>query len=171
MESIGKREAQLSYLGTKELPSSTKYFHLAWALIDPKSIEKVLPSLCELGVSKISFISTQRGQKNFKLEPKRIDRIIENAMQQSGRLNRLEYEMLESLDAFIKSYPDALVLDFCDTVLKKEEHFRTVLIGPEGGFSPKERELLGALNMRRLDTSHILRSETAALAISSLMLL
>ena len=38
------------------LVNSSKELHLAWCVIDTKSIEKVLPSLNEIGVSKISFI-------------------------------------------------------------------------------------------------------------------
>ena len=35
---------------------SSKNLHIGWCVIDVKSIEKVLPSLNEIGVSKISFI-------------------------------------------------------------------------------------------------------------------
>ena len=66
---------------------SKKSLHIAWCAIDIKSIEKVLPSLSEIGVERISFISCDRSQKNLKLDFKRFDRILEASMQQCGRSN------------------------------------------------------------------------------------
>lgn len=168
---IDKRAAHLHLIDQEAIAQEGRNFHLAWSMIDPKSIEKVLPALCELGVTKISFIQAKRSQQNFKIDTKRFDRIIENAMQQSGRLQRLEYQSVETLEDFIKQYPETLVLDFSPNILKKEEFFGTVLIGPEGGFDAQEKARLKTLEVRRLDTPNVLRSETAALAVAALMLL
>ncbi len=172
IESSTKKEAQLLLTQTL-LPELTarKKLHIGWCMIDPKSIEKVLPSLCELGVTELSFIYANRSQKNFTLDSKRLDRILLNSMQQCGRFDIMKINLDVSLNDFIVAFPKSVVLDFCDTALSHEDHFQTVLLGPEGGFDTEEKGLLASLEVRRLDTPMVLRSETAALAIASKLLL
>ncbi|MCK4875098.1 MAG: RsmE family RNA methyltransferase, partial [Sulfurimonas sp.] len=81
VQSVEARSLELSLISShvKEVKSE-KSLHVAWCVIDSKSIEKVLPSLCEIGVEKISFISCDRSQRNFKLDLKRFERIIEASM-------------------------------------------------------------------------------------------
>ena len=62
------------------------------------------------------------------------------------------------------------VFDFTDKTLGCENDFKTVLIGCEGGFSPREKELLKAQEVFRLDTPMILRSESAVMAVASKIL-
>lgn len=154
----------------KEIKSE-KFLHIAWCIIDSKSIEKVLPSLCEIGVEKISFISSDRSQKNFNLDFKRFNRIMEASMQQSGRSSYIEFDIYKSLKEFIDEFPDTKVFDFCDKTLQNSADFKTVLIGCEGGFSQSERELLSSLEVFRLDTPMVLRSESAVMAVASKVLL
>ena len=149
---------------------SAKSLHLAWCMIDVKSIEKVLPSLSEIGVEKISFIACDRTQRNFKLDFKRFQRILEASMQQSGRSNYIEFDTYNNLENFLKEFPDTKVFDFCDKTLKDDADFKRVLVGCEGGFSPSERELLKGYEVFRLDTPMVLRSESAVVAISSKIL-
>ena len=52
-----------------------------------------------------------------------------------------------------------------------ENDVKTVLIGCEGGFSEDERQKLESLKRFRLDTPMILRSESAAMAIASKVLI
>lgn len=167
-----KKEATLSLID-KTIPNKqlTKPLHIAWCMIDPKSIEKVLPSLCELGVTAISFIYAHRSQKNFQLDEKRLERILINSMQQCGRFDKMQIHLDVDLAEFIKQNPQTLVLDFCDKSFSQEDHFQSVLLGPEGGFDEDEKKLLQSLEVRRLDTPMVLRSETAALAIASKILL
>jgi len=150
---------------------SQKDLHVAWCVIDSKSVEKVLASLCEIGVSKISFIFCERSQKNFKLDLKRYDRIVEASMQQSGRTSFLEFDSYKNIAAFIEEFPDTKVFDFTDTILDGESNFSRVLIGCEGGFSPKEKEFLKSQEVFRLNSPMILRSESAVMAVASKILL
>jgi len=154
----------------KEVKSTTS-LHLAWCKIDTKSIEKVLPSLNEIGVEKISFISCDRTQKNFKLDFNRFKRIVESSMQQCGRTNHMEFDTYDSVDEFIKLYPDTKVFDFCDKTLANAQGFEHVLVGCEGGFSPREKEVLKVCDVFRLETPMVLRSESAVVAIASKIVL
>ena len=167
-----KKEATLILSDTTLPPKQKrKNLHIGWCMIDPKSVEKVLPSLCEIGVDEISFIYANRSQKNFSIDLKRLDRILINSMQQCGRFDKMKLHADVSLQDFIADNPKTVVLDFCDTPLKSENTFSSVLLGPEGGFDAQEKDLLSQLEVRRLDTPMVLRSETAAIAIASKLLL
>ncbi len=148
-----------------------KELHIAWCVIDSKSIEKVLPTLSEIGVSKISFIYCDRSQKNFKLDFKRLDRIVEASMQQSGRTSIIEFDTYKNIAAFISAFPDTKVFDFTDNILSGDSDFKRVLIGCEGGFSKDEKELLKSQEVFRLNTPMVLRSESAVMVIASKILL
>jgi 16S rRNA (uracil1498-N3)-methyltransferase len=172
VENIQARALELSLISSKvQEVKSKKSLHVAWCIIDPKSIEKVLPSLCEIGVDKISFISCDRSQKNFKLDFKRFERILEASMQQSGRSSFIEFDMYKNIKEFIKDFPDTKVFDFCEKTLDDSSEFKRVLIGCEGGFSEDEKEFLSHQEVFRLATPMVLRSESAVVAVASKILL
>ncbi len=148
-----------------------KKLHIGWCVIESKSIEKMLPSLNEIGVDRISFIYCERSQKNFKLDFKRFERILEASMQQSGRTAMMELDTYKNLHQFITAFPDTKVFDFSDTILQGNSDFERVLIGCEGGFSKEEKAFLQAQDVFRLDTPMILRSESAVMAVASKILL
>ncbi|MDF1882264.1 16S rRNA (uracil(1498)-N(3))-methyltransferase [Sulfurimonas sp. MAG313] len=166
------RSATLNLVSSEEKEiKADKQLHIAWCVIDPKSVEKVLPSLNEIGVNKISFIYCERSQKNFKMDIQRYERILENSSQQCGRSKQIIFNVFKTLDGFLEEYPETVVLDFCDEVLGCENEVKTVLIGCEGGFSHNERVKIESLKRFRLDTPMILRSESAAMAIASKVLI
>ena len=154
----------------EKIIKSEKSLHIGWCVIDLKSIEKVLPSLSEIGVNKISFIYCDRSQKNFKIDFVRLERILESSMQQSGRSTFIEFDTYKNIASFIEVNGDTKVFDFCETTLKDSSSFKTVLIGCEGGFSKDERELLKKQESFRLNSPMVLRSESAVLAVGSKIL-
>ena len=156
---------------TESIVKPDKKLHIGWCVIDPKSVEKVLPMLNELGVEKITFINCERSQKNFRSDLKRYERIVMASMQQCGRSELMQFATADSLTAFIAAYPDTAVFDFCENVLQETSEIATVLIGCEGGLSEKERILLSQQRTFRLNTPLVLRSESAAVAVSSKILL
>lgn len=172
IDSIDGRTLTLSLVSSKiQEVKSHKELHIAWCVIDSKSIEKVLPSLCEMGVSKISFILCERSQKNFKLDFKRFDRIVEASMQQSGRTSLMAFDTYKNISMFIEEFSDTKVFDFTDNVLSGDSDFKRVLIGCEGGFSQSEKELLKTQEVFRLNSPMVLRSESAVMAVASKILL
>jgi len=168
---ISRSDVKFELISKKEHIIKPKHFlHVGWCVIDSKSVEKVLASLNEIGVSKISFIYCDRSQRNFKPDLKRYERILKSSNQQCGRSDFLEFEIYKNLDEFLDKYPDVKVFDFCDNYLKKEQKFSDVLVGCEGGFSKEEKELLSQKEVFSLDTPLVLRSESAVMAISSKIL-
>lgn len=169
---VFSRSIELELISSKEeATEAKKYLHIAWCFIDAKSIEKVLPSLNEIGVSKISFIYCDRSQKKIKLDFKRFERILEASMQQCGRSSYMEFDTYKNIKEFITEFEDVKVFDFCENILDSDADFKRVLIGCEGGFSQEERELLKNQDSFRLDTPMVLRSESAVMAVASKILL
>jgi len=172
LRSIEGRSATLELVSSKLLEiAPKKELHIGWCVIDSKSVEKVLASLNEMGVAKISFIYCDRSQKNFKPDFKRYTRILDASNQQCGRTHQMEFAIFQRVEDFLKAYPDTKVFDFCERVLEETAEFQHILIGCEGGFSPSEKELLSTQEVFRLDTPMILRSETAVGAVASKILL
>ena len=172
VKEVEPRSAVLELLSSEILEiKSDKNLHIVWCVIDSKSVEKVLASLNEIGVGKISFIYCDRSQKNFKPDFKRYERILEASNQQCGRTEMMEFDTYKNVGDFIEEFPDTKVFDFSQNVLGSEAAFERVLIGCEGGFSNAEKSLLAQQDVFRLNTPMILRSESAVMAVASKILL
>ncbi len=147
-----------------------KNLHIGWCLVDPKTVEKTLPMLTELGVSKITFIHCKRSQQNFRLDFERFNRIMESSIMQCGRTSLIELAESPNVSTFLKSNPEAVIFDFGGTPLENDEPVDTVVIGCEGGFDESERKLFNEYRIRLFSSPMILRSETAAVAVASRLL-
>jgi len=168
--SVDKKEAELRLLDAyHDSKKSEKYLHILWCIIDTKVIEKTLPMLNQMGVSKITFLYCDRSQKNFKVDLKRAEKILINSCQQSGRGDLMTLEVLDSLEDVMQQYPNFAVVDFGGAYDYTDVD--TIMIGCEGGFSQAEREKLQNNYKIGLKTHFILKSETAALTFASKLLI
>lgn len=168
---INKKFASLDLINEKHLKIEAKrYLHIGWCVVDPKTVEKTLPFLNELGVAKISFVYCDFSQQNFQIDLKRIERILINSSQQCGRSSMMEIEILDNLKDYFKLYPNSKMVDFSRNKLEKNSEISSFLIGCEGGFSHLERNLATSVETIGLQTPMILRSETAIISICSLIL-
>lgn len=169
IEDVTKKEAILTLVYKEFLEIKPKrFFHLLWCVIDPKTIEKTLPMLNELGVSKISFVYCKRSQKNFRLKLDKLHKILINSNQQCGRSDIIELEVIKSLKEALSRYENIVLIDFSDNYIDCADNIQRAFIGPEGGFSEDEREYFTLI--KGLDTKMILRSESAAVAVASKVL-
>ena len=169
---LDKKQAHLELKKSEILTVKAKRnLHIAWCVIDPKSVEKVLPTLNEMGVDKITFIYCSRSQKSFKLDFKRLEKILINSSQQSGRSSLMKLEINNSLEDFLEKYPKTVMLNFSDHILGKDSNIETMIIGCEGGFTNEEIKLFDSNNIMGLDTPLILKSESAVCAVTSKILL
>ncbi len=166
---INKKEAILELTSAKVLQiEAKKPLHVGWCMIDPKIVERTLPFLNELGVFKISFVYCEFSQRNFKIDLKRINRILINSNQQCGRSSLMKIEILDSLKEFLTTYPKSKILDFSGNSIQDSEKFNSFLVGCEGGFSEQERKVIDIQNIIGLKNPMILRSETAVLTLCAL---
>jgi 16S rRNA (uracil1498-N3)-methyltransferase len=170
---IGKKDATLRLVSSFEDDvCEIKSCDIAWCVVDPKTIEKSLPMLNEIGVKNLYFIYSARSQKNFKIEMERINRILINSCCQCGRSDLMNVEIFKSLQEFCDKQKEFFVFDFGGETLEgiREGVF---LVGPEGGFSDDEKKLLKAKAKKIVSfgTKNILRSETAVVAAASLSII
>jgi len=169
---LDKKQAHLELEKSELLiVKAKKSLHIAWCIIDPKSIEKVLPTLNEMGLDKITFIYCKRSQKSFKIDFKRLNKILLNSSQQSGRSKLMKLETTNSLEDFLKKYPKTVMLNFSEHNINNNSNIETIVVGCEGGFTNEEISLFDSENIIGLDTPLILKSESAVCAVASKVLL
>lgn len=169
---LDKRSVILVHQGSRTLDVKAKHtLHIGWCVIDPKNIEKVLPSLNEMGVAKITFIYCKRSQKSFRPDFKRLEKILLNSSQQSGRSEMMQLEMVEDLESFLAMYPNSKMLNFSENNFVSNAAIDSIVIGCEGGFHEDEVALFNEERIFGLDTSLVLKSESAACALASKILL
>lgn len=169
---IDKRSAILELQDSQTVEVKAKRsLHIGWCIIDPKNIEKVLPSLNEMGVEKITFIYCKRSQKSFKVDFKRLEKILLNSSQQSGRSQLMQLEVADDLEHFLTLYPNSKMLNFSENSIESQEEIETIVIGCEGGFHEEEVALFDKGDIFGFDTPLVLKSESAVCAVASKLLL
>ena len=172
VQNIDRRKTILELVSSKELiikPSID--LHIGWCIIDFKSIEKVIASLNELGCTKVTFITCEYSQKQYKINFEKLEKLLINSSQQSGRSNTIELDSCDSLDEFITQNPDTYMFNFSDNNIEShKDDIKTIVLGCEGGFSIKEVDKFNQDKIVGINSNLILRSETAILAVSSKIL-
>ncbi len=85
---ITKKHALLRLVGAQALEvMASKKTHLILSVIEIKSIEKILPFLNQLGVSKLSLFYADFSQRNEKIDSAKLERfqkILINSCEQCG---------------------------------------------------------------------------------------
>ena len=148
---------------------------LAFSPIKKNHLDMMIQKTTELGVQKFIPILSERTIVR-KINTGRLKKIIVEASEQSNRISVPEIKNLEPLKLFLNKFPDNGSLIFCDInsdetdlkniISKKKQGPICILIGPEGDFSEKERQLI--IEKKEIFSlslaSNILRTETAAIA-------
>ena len=167
---LSRKVAELTLQNSRELIIEAKRrLHIGWCIIEPKNIERTLPTLNEIGVNLITFIYCQRSQRNFRLDFKRLNKILINSSQQSGRGRLMGLEIANTLQEFLTKYPNAHGIHFSNNILDTNLNIKTIVVGCEGGFTDNELKLFH--NIVGLNTSLILKSETAVTVSASKILI
>ena len=152
-----------------------------WLIFAPIKLFRLnitIQKAVELGVSR--FVPCKTEYSNFeKLNYKNLELNAIEASQQCERMDVPKIEKIINLDMMIKEFPNDRALVFCDesdtNLPSINDELRSnlnnyskwsVIIGPEGGFSNEERELIKKQkNVLRVTLgSRILRSDTAAIS-------
>ncbi|MGJ0356934.1 16S rRNA (uracil(1498)-N(3))-methyltransferase [Aliarcobacter cryaerophilus] len=170
---IDKKSLFLNLLKKEEkIIENSKKIHLAWCIVDPKTIYENISSLNELGVDKITFVYSDFSQKNFKINFEKLEKILINSSSQCGRSSIIKLDIYKNIDTFIKDNPDTYFLDFSKTSIdSKVLDIKTLMIGTEGGFSKRERELFNKNFVVGFSSNLILKSQTAIISATSKIIL
>lgn len=170
---IDKKSLFLNLLKKEEkIIENSKKIHLAWCVVDPKTIYENISSLNELGVDKITFVYSDFSQKNFKINFEKLEKILINSSSQCGRSSIIKLDICKNIDTFITDNPDTYFLDFSQTSIdSKVLDIKTLMIGTEGGFSKRERELFNKNFVVGFSSNLILKSQTAIISATSKIIL
>lgn len=170
---IDKKSLFLNLLKKEEkIIENSKKIHLAWCVVDPKTIYENISSLNELGVDKITFVYSDFSQKNFKINFEKLEKILINSSSQCGRSSIIKLDICKNIDTFITDNPDTYFLDFSQTSIdSKVLDIKTLMIGTEGGFSKRERELFNKNFIVGFSSNLILKSQTAIISATSKIIL
>lgn len=155
--------------------------HLLIAVVKKSALEFAVEKATELGAARIRPVLTARTQpQHLRLD--RLDAIAEESAEQTGRMDVPPVDAPVKLDALLDGWDPARRLMFCDET-GGDPAFRTlsssaseggrewaILIGPEGGFTPEERDRLRALPFTVAVSlgPRVLRADTAAVAALTL---
>ena len=176
--SIERDKVEVKFLNKVKEPSKISNIELAICLVKKTPMEIILQKATELGVRKITPIISDRTEvKDLNFE--RANKIIIEATEQSNQLNTPDLSQIIRLKDFINNISKDEKLFFADVNSKHKPSSKdlgqrkkiSVLIGPEGDFSPTERELI----LSRPETvpftlsDNILRADTAVISAISLV--
>ena len=175
---LDRDRVEVKFLNKLKEPTKNSNIELAICLVKKSPMDTILQKATELGVSKIIPIVSERTEVK-ELNFERANRIVVEATEQSNQLIPPQISEITKLKDFLKDLSGSSKLLFADVNSKdklkaealKEAKTLSVLIGPEGDFSPSERELILAnSNVVPFTISRsILRSDTAVISAISLV--
>ena len=171
--SSDKKNTKIKLISKIENINKPGKISLIFSLIKSSKLDYLIQKCTEVGVKSFSpVISEKSVAKNLNIQ--RIERIIKESCEQSNQLYVPAIHAVEKLEKKLKSLDKNSIVFFADInssnkkieeVLKNNKNREFyLLVGPEGDFSLKERDLLnGMSNCTPISLGqNILRSETAA---------
>lgn len=148
------------------------------AVVKKARVETIVEKAAELGARRVRLVLTKRTNAD-RIRLDRLDAIAEEAAEQTGRMDVPAVDDPIKLDALLDGWETGRRLMFCDetggapavsALRDAGEGPWSILIGPEGGFSPEEGERLRSLPFTTAVSlgPRILRADTAAIAAMTL---
>ena len=175
---VKKDKVKVKFIKKIKQANNISKIELAICLVKKTPMDTILQKSTELGVSKIIPIVSERTEVK-ELNYDRAKKIVIEATEQSNQLNPPEISEVKKLKDFLNSLGGSTKLLFADVNSKnylknndiKKGKSLSVLIGPEGDFSPAEREsIMTVPDVKSFTLSkNILRSDTAVITAISLV--
>jgi 16S rRNA (uracil1498-N3)-methyltransferase len=177
---VGKRAVSLIAEALVRPQARGPDLDLMVALVKRARLETIVEKAAELGAARVRPVITERTNADHT----RVDRlraIAVEASEQTGRLDAPQVLEPAKLETLVSAWEPGRKLLFCDEAGDARPALQAlggqapagpwaILIGPEGGFSPRERERLRALDFATPATlgPRILRADTAAISALTL---
>ncbi|WP_034997441.1 16S rRNA (uracil(1498)-N(3))-methyltransferase [Beijerinckia mobilis] len=186
LTACGRKAIELNIEQQTRPPEPPNDLHYLFAPLKHARLDYMAQKAVEMGAGRLQPVLTRRTQT----ERLNLDRLQANAIEAAEQCGILALPTIGEpvrLDAYLERRADGRILVFCDEDAPPvsplpllREALRPkgvpclptdVLIGPEGGFAPEEREkLLGTPNHVRISLGpRILRADTAAVAVLALV--
>ena len=180
IEIAGKRQASLVLENRARAQSDGPDLHYLFAPLKRSRLDYMVQKATELGVARLQPVLTRHTIAE-RVNGDRMRANVIEAAEQCGVLRIPEIAAPERLDRVLAAWDPARRLVFCDEAAPIADPIaalRTVapgplavLIGPEGGFAPDERDALITLPfvVRLAMGPRIMRADTAAVAALTLV--
>ncbi len=176
---VSKRGCRLAVEARTRPQETGPDLELIIALVKRPRLDIIVEKAAELGAARIRLALTERTNAD-RAKVERLAAIATEAAEQTGRLDVPAVGEPEKLERMLTDWPAERWLMFCDEAgdaLPAADALAgqvggawSILIGPEGGFSPAERA-----RIRQLPTAvpvslgpRILRADTAAISAMTL---
>ena len=174
---LEKDRVEVKFLSKIKENTNTLNIELAICLVKKNAMEIILQKATELGIKKIIPIISERTEvKEINFE--RANKIVIEATEQSNQLEPPQISEILNLKDFLNINTNKKIFfaDINSDYSLEKKDFKegetvTVLVGPEGDFSPAERELIlnGSTTVAFSLSKNILRTDTAVISAISLV--
>jgi 16S rRNA (uracil1498-N3)-methyltransferase len=176
---VGKRAVALDVETQARPQAAGPDLDLIVALVKRARLETIVEKAAELGARRVRPVLTERTNADHT-RVERLQAIAVEAAEQTGRLDAPQVLAPVRLEKLIAEWDAPRRLMFCDEAGDASPALAAlsdqpagpwaILIGPEGGFSPSERERLRGLDFAVPATlgPRILRADTAAISALTL---
>ena len=173
---LEKDRVEVKFLSKIKENTNTLNIELAICLVKKNAMEIILQKATELGIRKIIPIISERTEvKEINFE--RANKIVIEATEQSNQLEPPQISEILNLKDFLNINRNKIFFaDINSDYSLEKKDFKegetvTVLVGPEGDFSPTERELIlnGSNTIAFSLSKNILRTDTAVISAISLV--
>ena len=175
---LEKDRVEVKFLNKIKEPLKSSSIELAICLIKKNPMDIILQKATELGVNKIIPIISERTEVK-ELNYIRAKKIVIEATEQSNQLAPPKISEVIKLNDLLKNLDVETKILFADVNSKvnlktldlKGSKSLCILIGPEGDFSPSERESILSIPqvIPFVMSKNILRSDTAVISAISLV--
>ncbi len=176
LEEVAKRKAILVAKERLRAQTASADLHYCFAPLKHARLDYMAQKATEMGAARLAPIITRRTQAR-RVNLERLAANVVEAAEQCGVLSVPEVVEEVALEAYLAAREAGRLLVFCDEDAERADPVTAlraapahqgvdVLVGPEGGFDPAEREaILAAPLVARLSLGpRILRADTAAVA-------
>ncbi|MFZ9715368.1 MAG: RsmE family RNA methyltransferase [Pelagibacteraceae bacterium] len=174
---LEKDRVEVKFLSKIKENTNTHNIELAICLVKKNAMEIILQKATELGIKKIIPIISERTEvKEINFE--RANKIVIEATEQSNQLEPPQISEILNLKDFLNINTNNKIFfaDINSDYILEKKDFKegetvTVLVGPEGDFSPAERELIlnDSTTVPFSLSKNILRTDTAVISAISLV--
>jgi 16S rRNA (uracil1498-N3)-methyltransferase len=172
---ILKSESIFSKIKIKSNPQDIHKLNLYFSIPKKDKSEWVLQKGTELGVNNFIPIISERTEK-INLKQERAEIIIKEAAEQSEKSflptfhNPVKLrDVIQGLNPLETFYLD-IEADKLDLKKLKNMTSLNIFVGPEGGWSDKDKEIFSKYNIKSYSLGNfVLRAETASIAIVSVL--
>ena len=174
---VSKRGCRLELKEQVRPQESGPDLDLVVALVKRPRLEAIVEKAAELGARRVRLAVTRHTNADRARLP-RLTAIATEAAEQTGRLDVPQIVEAEKLSRLLDSWDASRRLMFCDEGGEARPAIEAlagegpwaILIGPEGGFAPDERERLRSLPFVTPVSlgPRILRADTAAISAMTL---